>query len=287
MSDALRNQRRHEPQKVRTNKSTCGDPPCDATLFPMAILLCVANQKGGCGKTTTAMNLAGGLSKARYRVLVVDADPQASATMWSLARGQGSLPFDVTTARQIKGKFQTLAADSDYDIVLIDCPPGMVGETETGASRIARDAIRWADAILVPLRPSTLDFSAAASFVRYLEAERQPHQRVMVLINGRQHTLMGRQAPEQAAVLFAAIPGAIVLQTAIGLRAPITEVSGSGKTIFDYAPGHAAAGEYTNLTREIIECLAKTSESSPTSAHSTSLLAPSAPLSNHQHQVTI
>jgi chromosome partitioning protein len=242
----------------------------------MAILICVANQKGGCGKTTTAMNLAGGLTKARYRVLVVDADPQASATMWSLARGQGSLPFDVVTARQVKGKFETLAADSDYDIVLVDCPPGIIvdGQTE---GRAPREALRWADAILVPLRPSTLDFSAAASFVRYLEGQRQPHQRVLVLINGRQHTLMGRQAPQQAAVLFAAIPGAIVLETAIGLRAPITEVSGSGKTIFDYAPGHAAAGEYTNLTREIIECLAKTSESSPTSPPSTSRSAPSAP----------
>jgi chromosome partitioning protein len=245
----------------------------------MAILICVANQKGGCGKTTTAMNLAGGLTKARYRVLVVDADPQASATMWSLARGQGSLPFDVATARQIKGKFQTLAADQDYDIVLIDCPPGhFVAAASPGlpGTDVVRDALKWADAILVPLRPSTLDFSAAASFVRYLEGQRQPHQQVLVLINGRQHTLMGRQAPEQAAVLFAAIPGAVVLKTAIGLRAPITEVSGSGKTIFDYAPGHAAAGEYTNLTREIIECLAKTSEPS-TSANSTSPSPPADP----------
>jgi chromosome partitioning protein len=231
----------------------------------MAILLAVANQKGGCGKTTTAMNLAGGLTKALYRVLVVDADPQASATMWSLARGQGSLPFEVTTARQIRGKFRELAADLNFDIVLIDCPPGhFVPSAASGlpTENVAKNAIRFADAILVPLRPSTLDFSAAASFVRYLEAERQPHQRVLVLINGRQHTRMGLQAAAQAQVLFAAIEGAVVLETAIGLRAPITEVSGSGKTIFDYAPGHAAAAEYTNLTKEIIQCLAKISEPS-------------------------
>jgi len=225
----------------------------------MAILIAVANQKGGCGKTTTAMNLAGGLTKAKYRVLVVDADPQASATMWSLARGQHSLPFEVTTARAIHSKWRWLATDcEDYDIILIDCPPG-VSYDDNVIGRIARGAIKEADAILVPLRPSTLDFSAAASFVRYLEAERQPHQRVLVLINGRQHTRMGLQAAAQASVLFAAIDGAVVLETAIGLRAPITEVSGSGKTIFDYAPGHAAAVEYTHLTQEIIQCLAKTS----------------------------
>lgn len=229
----------------------------------MATLICVANQKGGCGKTTTAMNLAGGLTKARYRVLVVDADPQASATMWSLARGQGSLPFDVVTARTIGGKYRELAASEDYDVILVDCPPGIV---EGGP----RDALKFADAVLVPLRPSTLDFSAAATFVRYLEGERQPHQRVLVLINGRQHTLMGRQAPQQARVLFAPIAGAVVLETAIGLRVPITEVSGSGKTIFDYAPGTPAAGEYTNLTQEIIQCLAKTFDPSTSATSPTS-----------------
>lgn len=237
----------------------------------MAILIAVANQKGGCGKTTTVMNLAGGLHKAGYRVLVVDADPQASAMIWSIARGQGSLPFDVHTSRQHKGRFRPLADSQDYDLVLIDCPPGVTDEGEGG--RVARAAVREADAILVPLRPSTLDFSAAASFVKYLAKEKADDQQVFVLINGRQHTLIGRQAPDKAEQLFAAIPGAIVLDTTIGLRAPITEVSGSGKTIFDYAPGHDAAREYRNLTKEIIKCLSNAQGSqqsnSQTSANST------------------
>jgi chromosome partitioning protein len=230
----------------------------------MSIILAVANQKGGCGKTTTVMNLAGGLTKARYRVLVVDADQQASATSWSLARGQDSLPFEVTTARQVK---HILHLDEAYDIVLVDCPPG-VTDPESAAGKYARKAIREADAVLVPLRPSTLDFTAAASFVRFLAGERQTDQKVLVLINARQRTRMGSQARDQAAVLFSPIEGAVVLQTSIGLRAPITEVSGSGLTIFDYAPSHEAAREYTNLTQEIIQCLrsAQTSQQSTTAA---------------------
>lgn len=238
----------------------------------MAILIAVANQKGGCGKTTTVMNLAGGLNKAGYRILVVDADPQASATVWSIARGQGSLPFDVQTSRQLRGRFRPLADSEEFDIILIDCPPGVTDDgNESG--RVARAAIREADAILVPLRPSTLDFSAASSFVKYLSKEKADDQQVFVLINGRQHTLIGRQAPDQAEQLFAPVKGAIVLETTIGLRAPITEVSGSGKTIFDYAPGHDAAREYRNLTKEIIKCLANAQDSQPstsqTSASST------------------
>lgn len=238
----------------------------------MAILIAVANQKGGCGKTTTVMNLAGGLHKAAYRVLVVDADPQASAMIWSIARGQGSLPFDVHTSRQHKGRFRPLADSNDYDIVLIDCPPGVTDEGNE-AGRVARAAIREADAILVPLRPSTLDFSAAASFVKYLVKEKAEDQKVLVLINGRQHTLIGRQAPDQAEQLFAPVTGTVILDTTIGLRAPITEVSGSGKTIFDYAPGHDAAREYRSLTKEIIKCLSNAQGSqqltSQISAHST------------------
>jgi chromosome partitioning protein len=227
-------------------------------------IIAVANQKGGCGKTTTVMNLAGGLTKAQYRVQVVDADPQASATIWSLARGQGSLPFDVTTARQLKGRFSALAA-GEYDLVLVDCPPG-VTDTQDDAGRFARAAIHGADAILVPLRPSTLDFAAASTFVRYLEREKDPQTKTAVLINGRQHTLLGRQAPSQAAVLFAPIAGAVVLETTIGLRAPITEVAGSGKTIFDYAPSHEASREYANLTKEILEWLSNALPSIPSAS---------------------
>lgn len=240
----------------------------------MPIIIAIANQKGGCGKTTTTMNLAGAFARAKYSVLVVDADPQASATVWSLARGQGSLPFEVRPARQLKWRFAALEG-AEEELVLVDCPPGMTEQDD--AARFTRAVLRGADAIIVPLRPSTLDFSAATSFVRYLVHEKAPETKVAVLINARKNTVIGRQSQAQAAILFAPIAGAVVLETTIGDRAPITEVSGSGKTIFDYAPGHVAVTEYVNLTKEILSWLKNAPQSSPTpSTTPVSTLPPSA-----------
>lgn len=229
----------------------------------MPIIVAIANQKGGCGKTTTTMNLAGCLARAKYSVLVVDADPQASATVWSLAQGQGSLPFDVRPARQFKWRLEDLEA-IDEDLVLVDCPPGMTEQDD--AARFARSVLRGADAIVVPLRPSTLDFSAATSFVRYLLREKAAETKVAVLVNARKNNLLGRESREQAAKLFAPIAGAVVFNSTIGDRTAITEVSGSGKTIVDYAPSHAAVQEYVNLTKEIISWL----KDAPQSPHTPS-----------------
>lgn len=218
----------------------------------MPLVLAVANQKGGCGKTTTVMNLAGGLTAAKYRVVVVDADPQASATMWSLAQGQGGLAFEVRVARSFAYSNKILSLDCD--IVLVDTPPGIADSPEF-AAQFARSVVSGCDAILVPLRPSMLDFAAAETFVRYLTRTKKPETKAALLLNGMDHTVTSREAPAAAARLFAPVSNGTIFQSTIGRRAAITEVSGSGKTIFDYRPRHVAALEYANLTKEIIQWL--------------------------------
>jgi chromosome partitioning protein len=218
----------------------------------LPIVLTIANQKGGCGKTTTIMNLAGGLTAARYRVLVVDADPQASATLWSIAQGQNGLSFEVRPSRYFKRYVQI--QQFDCDIVLVDTPPG-IADSLDASSQFARDAIGGANAILIPLRPSVLDFRAASTFIRYLARVKAPRTPAAVLLNGIDRTVTSRDAPDAAAHLISPLANGTVLQSTIGRRAAITEVSGSGKTIFDYRPRHAATLEYANLTKEIIQWL--------------------------------
>ena len=129
-----------------------------------ARIFCIANQKGGVGKTTTCVNLAAGLAQIGQRVLLVDLDPQGNATMGSgidkralansvydvlletvsVAEGRARADkagYDVLGAnRELAGAEIELvnlphrnerlrralhAADADYDFVLIDCPPSL------------------------------------------------------------------------------------------------------------------------------------------------------------------
>jgi chromosome partitioning protein len=154
----------------------------------MAKIFCIANQKGGVGKTTTTVNLAAGLAKLGQRVLMVDLDPQGNATMGSgIDKRQLKLSVydvllesaSVTEARQkseklieagcdydILGanrdlagaevemvdierrekrlKLALAAVDSEYDFVLIDCPPSL--------SMLTLNGLCCANGVIVPMQ---------------------------------------------------------------------------------------------------------------------------------------
>ncbi|MBB6254778.1 ParA family partition ATPase [Nitrospirillum iridis] len=128
----------------------------------------IAQQKGGAGKTTLAIQLAVAWSLAGLRVAVVDIDPQGSLTAWFGLRTQ-TLDDPGLTHMQINGwrtqkEVERLARE--HDVVVVDSPPH--AETE------ARIAVRVATLVVVPVQPSPMDLWATRPTLEMAKAEKRP-----------------------------------------------------------------------------------------------------------------
>ena len=127
-------------------------------------VVAIVNQKGGTGKTTLATNLAWVLAE-QANVLLLDADPQASSQNWAA----GDDPAPLTLTVQGTGTADLLqvvrSMATDYDWTIIDGPPGI--------TRTSADAVRVADVVLIPAKPSPLDVWAAADIVAAVQARQK------------------------------------------------------------------------------------------------------------------
>ena len=158
-------------------------PAANSRTTDMAKIFCIANQKGGVGKTTTAVNLAAGLAVLKKRVLLVDLDPQGNATMgagvdkaklessvYQVLLGMGDLKdvlqtsesgnFDVLPAnrdlagaevemidleqRELRLRHALAEVQGDYDFVLIDCPPAL--------SMLTLNGLCAAHGVIIPMQ---------------------------------------------------------------------------------------------------------------------------------------
>jgi chromosome partitioning protein len=114
----------------------------------------IANPKGGSGKTTLATNIAGWLAGKRQRVALQDADPQQSSSQW-LARRPALFPSIAGFAGDVGKKD---LKDVAPEWLVVDSPAGLHGEP-------LRDAVKKADAMIVPVSPSAFDMVATARFL--------------------------------------------------------------------------------------------------------------------------
>lgn len=130
-----------------------------------ALIVVVANQKGGSGKTTVSMQLAGTIALRGLRVLVADTDPQATATRWAAsAPDDAPFPAAVVGLSAAEGKVhRELRRHVDnYDLIVVDCPPAV-------DSTIPQSALVVGDVAIVPVIPSPADLWATVGIRRVIE----------------------------------------------------------------------------------------------------------------------
>jgi chromosome partitioning protein len=197
----------------------------------------VLNQKGGVGKTTIAVNLASCYSQAGLRVLLVDADPQASALAWSGVR-QADPAFVVVGMAKATLHREIPALARDYDVVVIDGPPRV--------NELARAAILASDMVLIPVQPSPYDVWAAAETVQLIREARiyRENLRSGFVINRKiTNTAIGRDF----ASALEQFPDTPALDAPLIQRVIYAESAAQGLSVLEAAPRSEAARELKRL----------------------------------------
>ncbi len=213
-----------------------------------ARIICMCNQKGGCGKTTLSMALGAGASRRGYNTLIVDGDRQGSAVSWSTnARAEDpAFPAAVVNlshaGSNLPRTVETLS--SNYDLIVIDCPPAV-------DSPIAQAALKITHLALIPVKPSPVDLASLTPFLELAQQMAVFNEALQVRIvpNMVQLTQVHNAYIEQLAKLPAPC-----LNARVRLRTAHEQACALGASIHTVGDAKAAA-EADKLLDEVLQII--------------------------------
>lgn len=206
------------------------------------MIISFLNQKGGVGKTTLAIHTAAAVALAGKKVVLVDADPQASALDWFASREAEPLFPVVGVPRPVLHR-QVPALAADCDLLVIDGPPSLTD--------IARSAMVASDLVLIPVTPSPYDVWAAAELVPLVEEVQiaRPDLAVRFVISRK---IVGTAIGKAVRKALGEWPSVPVLPAMVSQRVVFAETAAVGSTAVETGHDRKAVREVDELRDAVL-----------------------------------